>query len=64
LPFDGDGRVVLPEILVKKISLKESAIFVGKGTTFEIWQPEKFEEYMIKAKKDARGKLDLVRLKK
>lgn len=64
LSIDADGRVILPENLLKKAKIKNTAVFVGKGTTFEIWQPEKFEEYMIKAKKDARGKLDLVRLKK
>ena len=64
LSIDADGRVILPENLLKKAKIKNTAVFVGKGTTFEIWQPEKFEEYMVKAKKDARGKLDLVRLKK
>jgi MraZ protein len=64
LSIDADGRVILPENLLKKAKIKSTAVFVGKGTTFEIWQPEKFEEYMVKAKKDARGKLDLVRLKK
>ena len=64
LSIDADGRVILPENLLKKAKIKSTAVFVGKGTTFEIWQPEKFEEYMVKAKKDARGKLELVRLKK
>ena len=64
LSIDADGRVILPESLLKKAKIKGTVVFVGKGPTFEIWQPEKFEEYMVKSKKDARGKLDLVRLKK
>ncbi len=64
LSIDADGRVILPESLLKKAKIKGTAVFVGKGPTFEIWNPEKFEEYMTKSKKDARGKLDLVRLKK
>lgn len=62
LAIDADGRVILPEILIKKIKLKESVVFVGKGSTFEIWQPVKFEEYMIKAKQDARVKRNLLKV--
>lgn len=62
LAFDGDGRVSLPENFITKIGLKEKAIFVGKGKTFEIWEPKKFKDYMSKAKvlaKDNRGNLKL-----
>jgi MraZ protein len=62
LAIDSDGRVILPESLLKKAKIKSLAVFVGKGPTFEIWQPEKFEEYMSKAKKDAKEKLNLIRL--
>lgn len=64
LSIDSDGRVILPENLLKKFKIKGVVVFVGKGATFEIWHPDKFEEYMSKARKDAKGKLDLVRLKK
>ncbi len=64
LAIDADGRVILPENLLKKAKIKDSAVFVGKGATFEIWQPEKFEEYMTKSRKEAKGKLNLVRLNK
>ena len=64
LTIDSDGRVILPEILLKKVKIKDSAVFVGKGSTFEIWQPQKFEEYMVKAKKDAKEKRNLLRLSK
>ncbi len=64
LSIDADGRVILPESLLKKLKIKSTAVFVGKGPTFEIWNPEKFDDYMAKSKKSARGKLDLVRLSK
>ena len=64
LSIDADGRVILPENLLQKAKIKNSVVFVGKGPTFEIWHPDKFEEYMAKAKKDAREKLNLVRLNK
>jgi MraZ protein len=54
LSFDGDGRVVLPEKLVKKIGLSDKVVFIGKGATFEIWEPTKFAKYLEKAKISAR----------
>ena len=62
LAIDGDGRVILPEALLKKAKIKDSLVFVGKGSTFEIWHPEKFEEYMVKAKKDAKEKRNLLKV--
>lgn len=64
LSIDADGRIILPEVLIKKIKLKDSAVFIGKGSTFEIWQPAKFEEYMVKAKQDAKVKRNLLRSSK
>lgn len=62
LGFDGDGRVLLPELLISEASLSDRAVFVGKGQTFEIWKPETFEEYSTKARelaRDRRGNLSL-----
>ena len=42
LSFDSEGRVVLPEALLKEMDITDTAIFVGKGATFEIWSPAKF----------------------
>ncbi len=64
LAMDAEGRVIMPENLLKKAKIKDSAVFVGKGATFEIWQPDRFEDYMSKSRKEAKGKLNLVRLKK
>lgn len=63
LPFDGEGRVILPETLLQEIGITEQAVFVGKGATFEIWTPEKFDKYASRAKelaKQERAKLRLV----
>jgi MraZ protein len=64
LSIDGDGRVILPENLLKKAKIKDQAVFVGKGSTFEIWHPEKFDEYMKQAKSQAKSKRNLLRLSK
>jgi len=40
LPFDSEGRVVLPPSLLEQCGVGEAGVFVGKGDTFEIWSPE------------------------
>jgi MraZ protein len=64
LSIDGDGRVILPEALLKKARIKDVAVFIGKGSTFEIWEPKYFEEYMTQAKAQAKSKRNLLRLSK
>lgn len=54
LPFDGEGRIILPESLMHDVGINEQAVFVGKGATFEIWTPTTFEKYASKAKDLAR----------
>lgn len=39
LPFDGEGRIVLPDDLREHAGIKEAATFVGMGDMFQIWQP-------------------------
>jgi MraZ protein len=56
ISFDGEGRVLLPEALIEDAELEGQALFVGKGETFEIWQPKAFEEYAEHARKLARDK--------
>lgn len=45
LAFDGEGRVVIPEALLKKAEISATGIFVGKGATFEIWSPSQFAKH-------------------
>ena len=39
LPFDGEGRIVLPDEFMAKAKLKDQASFVGRGWKFQIWEP-------------------------
>lgn len=64
LSMDVDGRVILPESLLKKAKIKNEAVFVGKGATFEIWNPQQFKVYMEKSKKEAKAKRNLLRIVK
>jgi MraZ protein len=43
LPFDSEGRVMLPESLTQHAGIGETATFVGCGSTFQIWEPERFK---------------------
>lgn len=36
---DGEGRLVLPELLAAHANLKDSVAFIGLGKKFEIWEP-------------------------
>ena len=40
LPFDGEGRVLLPEDLRAHVGITTHATFVGAGELFKIWEPE------------------------
>jgi MraZ protein len=45
LPFDPEGRIVLPEKFTEHAHITESAAFVGLGPTFQIWEPRRFAEH-------------------
>ncbi len=36
---DKEGRISVPEFLVQHAGLTETAVFMGKGRSFEIWEP-------------------------
>jgi MraZ protein len=55
LPFDGDGRIVLPDSLMLQANLDDKAVFVGKGKTFEIWEPDAFAAYADKMREIAKN---------
>jgi len=61
LPFDSDGRVILPKALMDFANISENAVFVGKGQTFEIWEPKKFEVYLKKTRVEARKNPSLIK---
>lgn len=44
LPFDGDGRIILPKDLIDFAGINDSAAFVGLGKKFQIWNPAAFRK--------------------
>ena len=51
LQFDGEGRILLTQKLLKHAKIKNSMLFVGQGKTFQIWEPATFEKFRVTAKK-------------
>ena len=49
--FDSTGRIVLTEKLLQHAQISDTAVFVGKGRKFQIWNPENWakEEARIRA---------------
>ena len=45
LPFDGEGRIVLPATLLDHAGIEDQATFVGRGNRFQIWAPSTFESH-------------------
>ena len=51
LQFDSEGRISIPEKLLKHPKIKNNALFVGQGKTFQIWETVAFEKFKANAKK-------------
>lgn len=54
LPFDSEGRILLPKALIELAEIGEQAIFTGVGPTFQIWNPERhrgFEQQALERAK-------------
>lgn len=51
---DREGRIVLPEALVRHAGLSDSAVFMGLGRTFQIWEPLAAEQRREEARTRAR----------
>ncbi|MEW5704709.1 MAG: division/cell wall cluster transcriptional repressor MraZ [Pseudomonadota bacterium] len=53
LPFDGEGRILLSKELAEHAKIGGEAAFVGRGTTFQIWEPQAFQAHQAQARKRA-----------
>jgi MraZ protein len=42
LSFDAEGRVSIPSFLLSHANITDQITFVGRGATFELWEPESF----------------------
>ena len=55
LNFDVTGRIIIPEDLLKYADIKEKAIFVVRGNSFQIWNPESFKKVQDKSLNNLRS---------
>lgn len=46
LKIDGDGRIVLTDAIRAHTGIKDEVTFAGRGTSFQLWAPDTFNDYM------------------
>jgi|TARA_A100001388_G_C28766200_1_gene500856 MraZ protein len=63
IPFDKDGRIILPKKLLDHADISKNALFVGLGPTFQIWNPDLYEKQKVLTIKIAKEKKLNPRLK-
>lgn len=42
--FDVTGRIIITPELKKHANLKDNALFIGRGNSFQIWNPDNFRK--------------------
>ncbi|XYK80056.1 MAG: division/cell wall cluster transcriptional repressor MraZ [Labrenzia sp.] len=53
IKIDGDGRMILSDMIRDHAGLSDTVTFVGMDYKFQIWEPEQFREYRAEAQKRA-----------
>lgn len=46
--LDSNGRFLIPKTMLKYASMDKDVIVVGMGNRIEMWNPETYEDYLIK----------------
>jgi MraZ protein len=54
LPFDSEGRIMLPPDLAEHAAITDSVAFVGVGRNFQLWEPARFAEHAMNLRERAR----------
>ncbi len=58
MPFDGEGRIILPPAICEHAGIDDRAVFVGRGSRFQIWSPEIYERRQAEEIEKLRRRLD------
>ena len=53
LKVDGDGRMIISDMIRDHCGLEDQVTFVGLDYKFQIWEPGKYREYRAEAQKRA-----------
>lgn len=62
LAFDVTGRIVIPSDLLAHAGITDTAIFVGRGNSFQVWNPDLFraaQDAALSRLRDTRPNLKL-----
>lgn len=67
IPFDGDGRIVLPKKILDYLDMTEGnenreIAFVGRGATFQMWLPKNFESAQEESRSRIKGAQSTLKL--
>ncbi len=46
--MDANGRLLIPKSMARFAGIEREVVVVGMGNRVEIWEPEKYDEYLIK----------------
>ncbi len=63
LPFDSEGRVVLPQELLDVAGIEGEVQFVGRGQRFRLWDPVSYADRSKEARERAKARGLTLRLK-
>ncbi|MFN7662519.1 MAG: division/cell wall cluster transcriptional repressor MraZ [Alphaproteobacteria bacterium] len=50
LTWDQEGRIMIPDSFRAFAHIEETVAFVGRGPTFQLWNPGKFEKHQEEAR--------------
>ncbi len=53
LKVDDDGRTIMPKRLREYAGITDTAVFVGLGNKFQIWEPKAYERFREGAREQA-----------
>lgn len=56
ISLDGEGRMMLPPEYAEYAGITERVAFVGRGSRFQLWDPDTFNEYAASARARAKGR--------
>lgn len=54
LAFDSEGRIMIPEPLLEYAGIRDQIAFVGRGATFQLWEPTAFQAHQESARQRLR----------
>lgn len=57
IKIDGEGRIIISDIIREHTGITDEVAFVGRGNFFQLWKPKNFRDY----RKEARSQINIMR---